>query len=160
MRTGPGERRQPVRKRGSRSVILNKHGRRLTQVREENDCGVSRTREASHLSGRIVYAVEGSHASLRKGLVRLRTELLRANVILPRHAMVTPSKKAHRRVFLFFSSCSRKRFSVHVKDVVTGKDLPDVVEWCKFGGITWEEGARGFFYSAFPRPKSLEVFAA
>ncbi|CAM9182596.1 unnamed protein product [Pylaiella littoralis] len=48
-------------------------------------------------------------------------------------------------------------FSVHVKDVVTGKDLPDVVEWCKFGGITWEEGARGFFYSAFPRPKSLEA---
>ncbi|CAN0450651.1 unnamed protein product, partial [Ectocarpus sp. 12 AP-2014] len=38
-------------------------------------------------------------------------------------------------------------FSVHVKDVVTGKDLPDVVDWCKFGGITWEEGARGFFYS-------------
>ncbi|CAM9809191.1 unnamed protein product [Ectocarpus sp. 6 AP-2014] len=48
-------------------------------------------------------------------------------------------------------------FSVHVKDVVTGKDLPDVVDWCKFGGITWEEGARGFFYSAFPRPKSLEA---
>lgn len=52
------------------------------------------------------------------------------------------------------------RFSVHVKDVVTGEDLPDVVEWCKFGGITWEEGARGFFYSAFPRPKSLEVGTA
>eukprot|EP00903_Cladosiphon_okamuranus_P005893 g5828.t1 len=48
-------------------------------------------------------------------------------------------------------------FSVHVKDVVTGQDLPDVVQWCKFGGITWEEGARGFFYSAFPRPKSLEA---
>lgn len=44
-----------------------------------------------------------------------------------------------------------------MKDVVTGKDLPDMVDWCKFGGITWEEGARGFFYSAFPRPKSLEV---
>lgn len=49
------------------------------------------------------------------------------------------------------------RFSVHVKDVVTGDDLPDAVEWCKFGGIAWEEGARGFFYSAFPRPKELEV---
>lgn len=49
------------------------------------------------------------------------------------------------------------RFSVHVKDVVTGEDLPDAVEWCKFGGIAWEESARGFFYSAFPRPKELEV---
>lgn len=64
----------------------------------------------------------------------------------------------HMHIFrFFFFFLSAERFSVHVKDVVTGKDLPDVVDWCKFGGITWEEGARGFFYSAFPRPKSLAV---
>ncbi|CAN0149432.1 unnamed protein product, partial [Laminaria digitata] len=48
-------------------------------------------------------------------------------------------------------------FAIHVRDVVTGEDYPDVIAWCKFGGIVWEEQGRGFFYSAFPRPKALEV---
>ena len=46
---------------------------------------------------------------------------------------------------------------MHVRDVETGKDLPDRVPWCKFGDIVWEKGSRGFFYSAFPPPKTLQV---
>ncbi|CAM9548405.1 unnamed protein product [Ascophyllum nodosum] len=48
-------------------------------------------------------------------------------------------------------------FTVHVRDVETGKDLPDRVPWCKFGDIVWEKASRGFFYSAFPPPKTLQV---
>lgn len=46
---------------------------------------------------------------------------------------------------------------MHVKDVVTGKDMEDEVNWCKFGSMVWEEHGRGFFYSAFPAPEKLEV---
>lgn len=47
-------------------------------------------------------------------------------------------------------------FTVYVRDVVTGEDLNDEVEWCKFGSMTWEESGKGFFYASFPRPKKLE----
>lgn len=40
---------------------------------------------------------------------------------------------------------------------MTGEDLNDEVEWCKFGSMTWEESGKGFFYASFPRPKKLEV---
>lgn len=46
---------------------------------------------------------------------------------------------------------------MYIRDVVTGRDLDDEVEWCKFGGMVWEERGRGFFYAAFPRPEKLEV---
>ncbi|MGA7726321.1 MAG: prolyl oligopeptidase family serine peptidase [Opitutaceae bacterium] len=38
----------------------------------------------------------------------------------------------------------------HVRDVLTGKDLPDVVRWAKFSGLSWTHDGAGFFYSRFP----------
>ena len=43
---------------------------------------------------------------------------------------------------------------VHVKDVATGKDLPDVVDFVKFSGVSWKHDASGFFYSSFGVPKT------
>ncbi len=43
---------------------------------------------------------------------------------------------------------------VHVKVVSTGKDLPDVVEWVKFSGISWAHDGKGFYYSSFGVPKT------
>jgi prolyl oligopeptidase len=42
--------------------------------------------------------------------------------------------------------------TVHVRDVATGKDLPDVIHWVKFSGVAWTEDAKGFFYSRYPEP--------
>ncbi len=39
-----------------------------------------------------------------------------------------------------------------VRDVRTGKDLPDVVNWVKFSGASWTKDNRGFFYSRFDEP--------
>ncbi len=39
-----------------------------------------------------------------------------------------------------------------VREVATGKDLPDVVRWCKFGEAAWKEDGSGFFYSGFDAP--------
>lgn len=40
-----------------------------------------------------------------------------------------------------------------VKDVNTGKDLPDVLEWIKFSGASWAKDSGGFYYSRYPQPK-------
>ena len=41
----------------------------------------------------------------------------------------------------------------HVKDVATGSDLPDTLEWSKFSGATWV-GDSGFYYEAYDPPQS------
>jgi len=43
---------------------------------------------------------------------------------------------------------------VHVKEVATGHDLPDLVEWVKFSGLSWMKDGSGFFYSSFGVPKT------
>ncbi len=42
----------------------------------------------------------------------------------------------------------------HVRDVDTGKDLPDVIKWVKFSGASWTHDDSGFFYSRYDEPKS------
>jgi prolyl oligopeptidase len=47
----------------------------------------------------------------------------------------------------------------HVRDVDTGKDLPDVVRWIKFSGLSWTHDGKGFFYSRYPDlPKTDTLF--
>ena len=43
---------------------------------------------------------------------------------------------------------------LHVRDVDTGRDLPDVVKWVKFSGIAWTHDNKGFFYSRYDEPTS------
>jgi prolyl oligopeptidase len=39
-----------------------------------------------------------------------------------------------------------------VREIETGRDLPDVVKWSKFSGASWTKDAAGFFYSRFDEP--------
>jgi prolyl oligopeptidase len=39
---------------------------------------------------------------------------------------------------------------IQVRDVASGKDLPDRIEWVKFSGLSWTHDGRGFYYSTFP----------
>ncbi|HEX3550888.1 MAG TPA: prolyl oligopeptidase family serine peptidase, partial [Candidatus Elarobacter sp.] len=39
----------------------------------------------------------------------------------------------------------------HVRDVATGRDHPDVLEWSKFSGASWN-GDAGFYYEAYDKP--------
>jgi prolyl oligopeptidase len=41
-----------------------------------------------------------------------------------------------------------------VRDVSTGKDLPDLVKWSKFSGASFTKDGKGFFYSRYPEPKA------
>src|SRR5499425_3169759 len=45
----------------------------------------------------------------------------------------------------------------HVRDVDTGKDLPDLIKWVKFSGASWSKDGKGFYYSRFDEPKGTAL---
>ena len=50
----------------------------------------------------------------------------------------------------------------HVRDVATGKDLSDLIQWTKGSVISWAADDRGFYYSRYaqPPPEKLLTVAA
>jgi prolyl oligopeptidase len=42
---------------------------------------------------------------------------------------------------------------LHVREVATGRDLADRLQWVKFSGIAWTHDGAGFFYSRYPEPE-------
>jgi prolyl oligopeptidase len=50
--------------------------------------------------------------------------------------------------------------TVYVRELGTGKQLPDEIKWVKFSSIAWTEDGKGFFYGRYPEPppgKALEA---
>ncbi len=47
-----------------------------------------------------------------------------------------------------------------VRDVGTGHDLPDVIEWSKFSGAAWLKDGSGFYYEGYDPPKGEAARAA
>lgn len=50
--------------------------------------------------------------------------------------------------------------TLKLRDVATGADLPDVIEWVKSSDLAWRKDGSGFYYSRFPEqagPKYLGV---
>ena len=45
----------------------------------------------------------------------------------------------------------------HVRDVDSGKDLPDLIKWVKFSGASWTKDGKGFFYSRYDEPKGTAL---
>ncbi|HYY26976.1 MAG TPA: hypothetical protein VE860_03480, partial [Chthoniobacterales bacterium] len=48
---------------------------------------------------------------------------------------------------------------LRVRDIETGKDLPDVIRWVKFSESSWTKDSKGFFYARFPAPSGNETIA-
>jgi len=49
---------------------------------------------------------------------------------------------------------------VHVREIATGRNLPDVVRWYRFSTISWTKDGKGFFYARFPEPPEGKVLEA
>ncbi|MBC8121374.1 MAG: S9 family peptidase [Gemmatimonadaceae bacterium] len=45
-----------------------------------------------------------------------------------------------------------------VREVGTGKDLPDRLQWIKFSGASWTPDGKGFFYSRYDEPNAVTQF--
>jgi prolyl oligopeptidase len=41
----------------------------------------------------------------------------------------------------------------YVRELGSAKQLPDVIRWVKFSGISWTEDGKGFFYGRYPEPR-------
>jgi prolyl oligopeptidase len=50
--------------------------------------------------------------------------------------------------------------TIHVRDIASGKDLPDDVRWMRFSSIAWTGDSKGFFYSRYPEPPKNKVLEA
>lgn len=44
---------------------------------------------------------------------------------------------------------------IKIRNLETGQDEPDVLNWCKFCSITWNEEGTGFYYNRFPDPSTV-----
>ncbi len=47
-----------------------------------------------------------------------------------------------------------------MKEIATGQDLPDQIQWSKFSGASWTKDGRGFFYSRYDEPDSKSQLQA
>ncbi len=46
-----------------------------------------------------------------------------------------------------------------VRDLATGQDLPDLIDWVKFSSATWTPDGKGFFYGRYEAPKPGEALS-
>ncbi|WP_168226322.1 prolyl oligopeptidase family protein [Bradyrhizobium sp. SK17] len=54
------------------------------------------------------------------------------------------------KVAYLLSEAGSDRETLHVRDVETGQDLPDVLAWCKHTTVAWARDGRSFYYSRYP----------
>lgn len=50
--------------------------------------------------------------------------------------------------------------TIRVRDLATGRELPDEVKWVRFSWLSWTRDNKGFFYSRFPEPPKGQVLHA
>lgn len=44
--------------------------------------------------------------------------------------------------------------TIHIRDVLSGRDLTETLKWVKFSGASWTHDNNGFFYSRYPEPEN------
>ncbi len=49
---------------------------------------------------------------------------------------------------------------IHVRDVETGTDTGEVIEWVKFSGAVWAADSKGFYYSCYEAPSDGNIYSA
>jgi len=54
------------------------------------------------------------------------------------------------KVAYLLSEAGSDRETLHIRDVETGQDLPDVLAWCKHTTVAWTRDGRSFYYSRYP----------
>lgn len=60
--------------------------------------------------------------------------------------------KDGRRLAYATSASGSDWLTWHIRDVETGADLPEKIEWSKFSGAAWLPDGSGFFYSRYDEP--------
>ncbi len=61
-----------------------------------------------------------------------------------------------KRLAYGLSSAGSDWTEIRVRDIDSGKDLPDRIQWVKFSSAEWSADGQGFFYGAYDAPKPGE----
>jgi len=121
-----------------------------------------------HEGGRYFYSKNSglqrqSPVYMRSGLTAPATLLLDPNAISADGsislAQWTPSHDGRLLAYGLSEGGADWR-TLHVRDIDSGKDLPDEVRWVRFSGISWTNDGKGFFYSRYPEPPKGKVLEA
>jgi prolyl oligopeptidase len=98
----------------------------------------------------VWYVQEGPHGT--------RRELLDPNTMSPDGTVavdtLVPSRDGRLAAYIVTTSGSDRQ-EILVRDVATGKDLPDRLKWVKFSGVSWTRDGKGFYYTRYPEPGTV-----
>jgi prolyl oligopeptidase len=61
-----------------------------------------------------------------------------------------------KRLAYGLSSAGSDWTEIRVRDIDSGRDLPDRIQWVKFSSAEWSADGKGFFYGAYDAPKKGE----
>jgi prolyl oligopeptidase len=95
---------------------------------------------------------------VREGLTGPERVLLDPNALSPDGTVALSASAPTQDGTLFgygLSKSGSDREELFVRDVATGKDLPDRIQWAKFTGITWTPDHSGFYYTRFAQPGTV-----
>ena len=153
------------RTRTSRQLPLREHfNARLTELWNYPRVGVPVDRRRAGCSTRRTPACSGSRRSSSAGAQRRRRRWSSIPTSSPRTARVSlsqwsPSPDAKLLAYGLAEGGADWN-TIRVRDITSGQDLPDEVQWMRFSGISWTHDGRGFFYSRYPEPPKNKVLEA
>ncbi len=73
-------------------------------------------------------------------------------------ALVTTAVSKNGKYLMYgLSSGGSDWHEFFVRNIESGKDMTDHIEWIKFSGGSWSKNSKGFYYSCFPKPEKGKV---
>ena len=143
---------------------LREHFRkRITELWDYPKTGLPRREGGRYFYSRNSGLQRQSPVYLRESVNATPSLVIDPNVLWPDGSISlaewAPSPDA--RLFAYTTSEGGADWqTIHVRDLTSGKDLPDEIKWMRFSRVSWTKDAKGFFYSRYPEPPPGKVLEA
>jgi len=114
--------------------------------------------ENSGLQDQPILYVQTADASAESGEVLIDPNTLSEDGTVAVSSFI-PSPDGRYVAYTLSESGSDWR-TVRIRDVETGDDLPETLEWVKFNAPVWNAEGSGFYYGRYPEPASGDAYEA